>query len=101
MDQDVLEMIKKKCHRRLLRSLISAANNNENYITAPKKNDLLDAIRWRGKNIAIARACNILLDNKKGLKPALETEVEDENNKLLSMLKHIPSSDDGNAEDIT
>lgn len=41
------------------------------------------------------------MDNKGGHKHARETELENENDKLLSLLKNIQGSDDVNAEDIT
>jgi hypothetical protein len=46
MDQGVLEQLKKKYRRRLLSSLISAIDNNEDYVTTLKKIDMLDVIRW-------------------------------------------------------
>lgn len=45
MDQGVLEQLKKKYRRRLLSSLISAIDNNEDYVTTLKKIDMLDVVR--------------------------------------------------------
>ena len=51
MDQGVLEMLKKKYRRSLLSSLISAIDNNENYVTTLKKIDMLDVITVGGRSM--------------------------------------------------
>ena len=70
MDQGVLEMLKKKYRRRLLSSLISVIDINENYLTTLKKIDMLDVIRWLAEtweeipNISLVRSWKILLDHE-------------------------------------
>ena len=78
-------------------------------ITTLKKTDILDVIRWLAKpweeipNILLVRSWKIILDHEGGhfnLEPVCETEVEDENDKLVSLLENVPCCDDVNAEDI-
>jgi hypothetical protein len=45
MDQGVLKQLKKKYRWGLLSSLISATDNNEDYVTTLKKVDMLDVMR--------------------------------------------------------
>ncbi|XP_044311435.1 jerky protein homolog-like [Varanus komodoensis] len=110
MDQSVLETLKKKYRWRLLSSLISAIDNNEDCVTTLKKIDMLDVIRWLAEaweeipNISLVKSWKILLDHEDGhfnLEPVCETEVEDENDKLVSLLEKVPGCDNVNAEDIT
>ena len=54
-------------------------------------------------NISLVRSWKILLNHEGGhfnLEPVCETEVEDENNKLVLLLEKVPGCDDVNAEDI-
>lgn len=69
--------------------MISAIDNDKDYLTALKKTDMLDVIRWVAEvweeipNISIASFWRKLLHPE----PACETVVEDETNKLVSLLE--------------
>ncbi|XP_055933623.1 jerky protein homolog-like [Argiope bruennichi] len=110
MDQAVLVQLKKKFRRRLLSSLISAIDNNGDYVTILKNIDMLDVIRWSSEaweeipNISLVRSWKILLDHEDGYfnpEPMCEIEMEDENAKLVALLEKVPGCEDITAKDIT
>lgn len=111
MDQGVLSSLKKKYRRRLLTSLISAIDDNEDCRTALKKIDMLDVIRWVSEgwddipSISLVRSWKILLDHKASdkwveIEKQCTTDEASDNNELISLLRNVPGCENAGLEDI-
>lgn len=112
MDQGVIQALKLKYRRQLLRYLISAVDNDEDYISALKKIDVLDVIRWVAEGweeilpTTIVSSWKILLDHEGnkfkeidgGQFKNYENKVEKEN--IVSLLEKIPGCEKVNENDV-
>jgi len=109
MDQGVLQALKLKYRRRLLSYIISAIDNEEDYVTALKKIDMLDVIRWVAEgweeipSMSIVSSWKILLDHDGNkfnevdggvFKNEVETDV------VVSLLEKIPGCEEANTNDV-
>jgi len=112
MDQGVLQALKLKYCRRLLCCLISAIDNDEDYISALKKIDVLDVIRWVAEGweeitpISIVSSWKILLDHEGNKFKEIDGgEFKNDGNKVekeqvVSLLENIPGCEEVNENDV-
>ncbi|XP_054284043.1 jerky protein homolog-like [Macrosteles quadrilineatus] len=112
MDQGVLQALKLKYRHRLLSHIISAIDLDEDYITALKKIDVLDVIRWVAEGweeippMTIVSSWKALLDHEGNKFTEIdggefkhdENHVETEN--VVSLLEKIPGCDEVNESDV-
>lgn len=111
MDQGILEALQKKYRHRLLTTLITSVDNDEDCIERLKKVDLVDVIIWLSEawnemsSLSLVRSWKILLEHEashKWKEPPKETDNETTNKdtQLISLLKQMPGCESADQEDI-
>lgn len=104
MDQGVLESLKKRYRRKLLSSLISSMDmNNQDLISVLKKIDLLDVIGWIADSwkelepMTLVRSWRKLLDHS-GNEFSEDTQIESID--LIDVMKKVPGCEETSHNDV-